>query len=186
VVDSGGAIPGAADIKLEIGVEGEEFAFRIKGKIDGIAEAGGDHGPILAIGRDAADPAGGRSNADGVAHGIRQGRKEGIFFPDRGLKAWDVLGDGSVVASDEVEGFLILRQDDGVRGMFVAHAELFDEFEFVVLVITVGVPDAIEAFHGRHVEAVKGMEESESAANFAFAPVDGEVGEAFEAFDGSL
>jgi hypothetical protein len=118
-----------------------------------------------------------------VAHGIWHGGEEGVLLPDGGLEGGDFFGDGGVVSDDKVEGFFVFGEDDGVGGVFVAGTEVLDELEVVVLVVSVGVADAIDAFHGGHVEAVEGVEEAEGAADFAFAPVDGEVGEAFEGLD---
>src|SRR5205814_6094800 len=67
MVDAGGPVPGHAPVPLHVRVEREEFAVGVEGHVVGVAEAGQDQLPLLALGVGAEDVAAGGQDAGGVA-----------------------------------------------------------------------------------------------------------------------
>jgi hypothetical protein len=81
------------------------------------------------------------------------------------------VGEFGVVAVDDVEGFLVGGEEDGVGAVFAAALDAAELVGLVELVVAVGVAEAPESlaaglFVDHDVEAVEGVEEAVGAADF--------------------
>ena len=186
MVHAGRAVPRAADVELEVGVVGEQLALAVDGDIHGIAQAGGDHLPVLAVGRNPTDPTAGRLDAHGMALRVGHRRQQRVLQPDRRLHARHPGRHPRMVAGDQIQPLAVLGLDDAVRGVFIAHLQRLDERELVIGVVAIGVAYPIEALHRRHVEAVEGVEKTQGTTDGSFAPFDRDIGKALEALDADL
>ena len=172
VVDAGGAIPGGADVPFHVGVVGEEVAGGVEGDVELVAEAVAEEFDVGAVRVHGADEAAGGEEAAGVAVGVPHAGEEVVFGPEGGgAGAVDAGGELGVVAAVEVDAFAIGAEGHGVEAVLTAAVHGDEFFGFVVLVVGVGVGEAVEAvvfavFVDHDVEGAVGVEEAVGFAHF--------------------
>ncbi len=91
-----------------------------------------------------------------------------------GAGAVDALGQGAMIAAVEVDAFAIGTEGHGVQAVLTAAGHGDEFFGFVVLVVAIGVGEAVKAvvfavFIDHDVEGIKGVKEA-----VGFADVGGE------------
>ena len=165
VIDAVRNIPRGALVPLHVGVVGEEFAVLIEGEVELIAEAEGEEFHGFAFGIGAADVAAGGEFVFGVAAGVPHAREEVVLVPTDGAGFFHAGGEVGVVAVGEINGLAVGREGEGVGAVFAAALHLAEEFEFIELIVAVGVAQAPEAafvwrFTDHDVETVEGVEEA--------------------------
>ena len=167
-----GAIPGAADVPLHVGVVGEELALVVEGDVELVAETVAEEFHVFAIGLHAANEAAGGEFASGVAVRIPQAREDMVFVPNfRGAAGAEFLGQIGVVAAIEVDAFAIGADDHAVQAVLAAAFHGDELGGLVVLIVAIGVLEAVEAVPlavlvHHDVEAVEGGEQAMGLAHF--------------------
>ena len=144
---AGRAIPGHAHVPFHVRVIGEQLAVGVEGDVVAVAIAAADDFPGLAVGVGAGDPAAGGEDAAGVAVGVPLARQELVFAPVSAARRLDWKPSGVCVwlpatsTIDLPSG--VSRRPCGPCSPPPRIA--FKCVDLVVLVVAVGVAQAIEA-----------------------------------------
>ena len=137
-------IPRRVHIPFHVGVVSEEISLTIEGGVKGIAKAGTDQLPVLAVRIDLVDTAARSQDTGHEAVAVGHARQQVIFSPQLGnARCGQRLHHFRLVAAHNIKRLAVRTVEDGVRAVLAAGRNFAEQLRWLETVAAILGAEAI-------------------------------------------